>query len=194
MDQIIQDRKDKQKVLTVFLEYPERFLSLRETAMRAGVPQERTKPAISILERHGAVNSTEKKRLRYYQINKHSALYAEMNKVFGSQAKTLEKDFITKSVLGCGKVKFAALTGVFVGEVKSDVDLLVVGKLRLKRLEKCVKALERIVGNEINYTVMAEKEFRERLYTFDWFLKEIREKDPVILVDLITKKGKRRGR
>lgn len=196
MQKSIYDNKTKQRVLTVFCEMPQRYMSLRELAMRSGVSSDRLKPILRFLLKQEILNVAEKKQERYYQINKYSALYEELGKVFGSQATPLEKDFLTKLILRCGQVKFAALSGIFVGQVRMDVDLLVVGHLSLRRLEKCARDLNRIVGNEINYVAMSEREYQDRLYSFDWFIKEIKERDPVVLVDSLNikeQKSRKRG-
>ena len=82
----------------------------------------------------------------------------------------------------------AVLSGIFVGLPNAQVDLLLVGHCRGKRLEKAVNALEKIVGQEINFSLMTEDDYRARLYSFDWFLKEITDHDAVILIDNVNKR------
>jgi len=157
--------------------------------MRVG--EAKIKNTLSGFTKRGIVDSTEKKAQKYYGLNSYSEDLPELTAFTAAVMKKKTKkgrDMLEKEIMKSGSFKFAALYGVFTGQVKAEADLLLVGTTGPKRLARCVKFLESMAQNEINYVVMDSEEFMQRLYSFDWFVKEILEKDSVILTDMLTKK------
>lgn len=184
MKNILYDTKSKQKLLVEMCAQPKRHFSVKELAMRTGTTLSRTKQLLLLFTRHGIVNSSAKKRERYYQINRHSPSYIELSAIF-KPGPTRTRDMIQRIITSGGQVEFAALSGVFVGRPHSQVDLLLVGRFGQKRLNRTVAALQTIAANEINFAVLTKRDFLDRIYSFDWFVKEVMDNDPVIVVDKI---------
>jgi predicted nucleotidyltransferase len=55
----------------------------------------------------------------------------------------------------------------------SDIDVLVIGAARQERLAEAVRKLERQLGREINYTVLAWQELESRRERKDAFLENV---------------------
>ncbi|PIR96893.1 MAG: hypothetical protein COT91_04210 [Candidatus Doudnabacteria bacterium CG10_big_fil_rev_8_21_14_0_10_41_10] len=146
------------------------------------------KQLLSYFTKHRLLNTTEKRKQKYYQINRFSPAFEELVKIFEQSEKNKNRDFLEKTLLSAGNIRFAALTGIFVGLPKNEVDLLLVGKTSPTKLNDCIKFLEKLISNEINYVEMSTREFKDRFYGFDWFMKEIMDNNPVIIIDEVTKK------
>jgi hypothetical protein len=69
--------------------------------------------------------------------------------------------------------KGAYLSGLFVGKPELPADILLIGKFEDKKLRNFVEACELMLGQEVNYCVMDEEEFKFRRNTFDRFIKDI---------------------
>ncbi|MCI0402639.1 MAG: nucleotidyltransferase domain-containing protein, partial [Acidobacteria bacterium] len=67
-------------------------------------------------------------------------------------------------------------------DAASDIDLLVIGEPRFQELENTLRALERQLGRDINYTVLSCKEFRSRKARRDPFLAAVMSGERVDLV------------
>lgn len=67
-----------------------------------------------------------------------------------------------------GKIKLMIVSGVFIGEDKSRVDVLLVGdKLKKNVIQQVVKGLEAEIGKELDYVVFDSEEFKYRLDMYD---------------------------
>ena len=67
-----------------------------------------------------------------------------------------------------GKIKLMIVSGVFIGEEQSRVDILIVGdKLKKNVLQQVVKGLESEIGKELDYVIFDSKEFAYRLEMYD---------------------------
>lgn len=183
------DGKSKQKILYTLCLRADRFFSAREIAEINRISSASVKKLLQGFFKHGILKTAEKKGERYYQIDRRSTAFEELARLFLKQ-KYSQKDAVGKIVKGLGDLKFAALSGIFVGRTRGDIDLLLVGKIGAKKAERGLRELSKLAGNEINYALMEEKEFRDRLYSFDWFVKEVMDHSPVVLIDKINKRSK----
>lgn len=86
-----------------------------------------------------------------------------------------EKDILTEKINKLGRVKFAAISGIFINKENLDpllVDLMIVGyDIDQRKLRSFLKSLEAEVGKEIKFAVMDKEEFEYRLSMFDRFVR-----------------------
>lgn len=67
-----------------------------------------------------------------------------------------------------GKIKLLVVSGVFIGEKESRVDVLIVGdKLKKNLIQQIIKGLEAEIGKELDYVVFDSDEFKYRLDMYD---------------------------
>ena len=83
------------------------------------------------------------------------------------------------------------MSGIFCGHQNLPVDILLVGKINLNKLSDFLKAAEKMMGQEINYSVMSVKEFVQRRETFDRFIKDIFDYRHLVVVDELSGKKSR---
>ncbi len=75
----------------------------------------------------------------------------------------LEEDML-KRFRPIGKIKLMIVSGVFVGESKSRIDILLVGdKFRKNVLQQVIKGLEAEIGKELDYVIFDTDEFKYRV-------------------------------
>jgi predicted nucleotidyltransferase len=67
-------------------------------------------------------------------------------------------------------------------DAASDVDVLVIGIPREEILAQAIRKLERLLGREINYTVLTRKEFESRRAHKDAFLENVWHNKHVSLI------------
>lgn len=109
----------------------------------------------------------------------YSDLVALLSKEEGLGGKLL------KHIKDLGDVKFMMLAKAFLrGRSSSalDVDLFVVGDVRIDSVEKLVKEYQHETQKEINYSVMTEEEFRHRKRANDHFVAKILSQSRTMLV------------
>jgi hypothetical protein len=127
-----------------------------------------------------SVSSTEKK---YYKINEDCIFLDDLKNLF-LKAKVFAKNNVFNNLEDYSEgIVFAVLLGKFVNDPEGSIDLLVVGEVPAKKMERLVKDLEKQIGEEINYALMKEEEFNYRQQIVDKFLYKILENNKIVLID-----------
>jgi len=119
---------------------------------------------------------------KYYRANPNFVLFDEIKALIVKAQILYEKDFV-KKLQAIGKIKLLVLTGIFVNNPSSLVDILLVGKINKVKLVKLIKELEIELGREINFTVFNPQEFKYRRDITDIFLYGILEGRKLIIID-----------
>jgi hypothetical protein len=179
--------KHKSAVVNLFLANPGRSFSLTEIKAATHSPNKSLIQTIRELAKMGFLTVFSKSSVRYYQVDKHFALYPELVSMVRN-TKRLPQDLLVKelSKLDC---KVIILTGIFAGRPRIETDILFVGKVSNKKLAKHLKLAEKFAEQEVNYTVMPLSEFDYRKIMNDRFLKNILENGPVIVTDRTKNKS-----
>ncbi|MCD4762031.1 hypothetical protein K8R32_03675 [bacterium] len=119
---------------------------------------------------------------KYFRVNVNFVLYEEIKALIVKAQVLYERDFVDKLELA-GNPKLLVLTGFFVNDEQSQVDLLVVGRFNKRKLLKLIKSLEDELGREINFTLMNVQEFKYRRDITDVFLYDILERKNIVVID-----------
>jgi hypothetical protein len=128
-----------------------------------------------------------KKNKKYFLLNeKYKLLPAISAALLKNMPKYQDELFL--AIRNLGKIKAAFLSGIFTGYANLPVDILLVGKVNLKKLDEFLKRLELMMGQEINYSIMTEDEFLLRRNTFDRFIKDIFDYKHLVVVDSLSSK------
>lgn len=89
-------------------------------------------------------------------------------------AQLIRHGDILKRLSNVGKLKVVIVSGVFIQDLDSRVDILIVGdNLRKFALENAVKTIESEIGREINYTAFETSDFLYRLGICDKLIRDI---------------------
>jgi len=90
------------------------------------------------------------------------------------RSDSLNKQTILDNFKKVGRVKLIVVSGVFIKNDDSRVDLLIVGdKLKKTRIEKGIRKLEAEIGVELVYAIFETKEFIYRLNMYDKLVRDI---------------------
>jgi hypothetical protein len=81
-----------------------------------------------------------------------------------------------------GKIDYLLFTGRFLAAPVAT-DILIVGAIDQKALQKIMAQFESEVGHEINYTLLPKDEFLYRRQVSDRFLLSIMEGEKVVMVN-----------
>ena len=87
---------------------------------------------------------------------------------------TLDKDAILDNFRKNGRLKLLLISGVFIKNKDSRVDLLIVGdRIKKGKIEETVRKLEAEIGTELTYALFDTKEFFYRLNMYDKLVRDI---------------------
>ena len=190
MLQEIMDSKAGSSILSFFLTAPERSFSVLEVSRRLNLPYFKAAHSLNKLASAGAVKSFAKKGKKYYLVNSKYKLLPEMKSFWVSRGPKYQ-DELFAAIKRLGEIKAAFLSGIFCGHANLPVDVLLVGRVNLNKLAEFLKGAEKMMGQEINYSIMSAREFLQRRDTFDKFIKDIFDYRHLTVVDgLLGKKKK----
>jgi len=181
------DSKSDSAVLSFFLLAPERCFSALEVGKRLRIPNLKVVHSLNKMAGQGQLKSFAKKGKRYFMVNAKYKLLPEIKSYLKKVGRRYD-DEMFRALRALGNVKAAFLSGVFCGYANLPVDILLVGKINLKKLAEFLKSAEKMMGQEVNYSVMSVDEFLLRRDTFDKFIKDIFDYRHIVVVDELKKK------
>lgn len=181
LEQIIDSKVDS-AVLSFFLIAPPRSFSAIELSKRLNFPIAKVVFSLHKLAQHGQLKSFSKKGKKYYLVNAKYKLLPEIKDYFIKNGPKYD-DELFGAIKKLGEVRGAYLSGLFTGYANLPVDLLLVGKINLKKLDTFLVNASKMMGQEINYSIMTMEEFRNRRNTFDRFIKDIFDYNHIVVVE-----------
>jgi len=179
------------RLIGLFLGQPDDPIFVREVTRRIDTQINAVRRELANLERFGLIIEAEDLdggakrpgvKRKYYRLNHVFPLLPEVRSLM-MKAHLLVEHRIDKTFEAMGNVKYAALMGAFLGIQHAPVDLFVVGTIDADALKKLVQKMEKSIGSEINYTVMASTEYAYRKDMGDKFLYQIIEAPKNVIVN-----------
>jgi predicted nucleotidyltransferase len=175
--------KARRKLLAYYFTNPAARHHLRDLAQKLKVDPSNLSKELGRLEREGLFWAEVSGRQKYFQLNRGYSLFKEVRSIV---AKTIGAvPLIAESLKKIDGIDEAYLYGSFARgqqDAASDIDVLVIGTPRSDVLAEAVRKVERQLGREINYTVLAVKEFKSRRDRKDAFLANVWRTKRVCLI------------
>lgn len=190
MIQDIIESKYQSSLMTFLFLAPPRAFSEIELTKRLSIPLNRFQEEVAHLQKQSAIKSFVKGKHKYYLLNtKHKGLLDLRQSVIKGQK--IYDDELYSAIRKLGEVKAAFLSGIFTGNPQLPVDILLVGKINLNKLSEFLTGCKKMMGQDINYSIMSPEEFILRRDTFDRFIKDIFDYDHLTVVEFVTKNKKK---
>lgn len=184
----IVESKTDSKVLGFLLAAPERSFSVLEVSKRLSLPRLKTAHSLNKLSGQNFLFHVSKGGKKYYLLNFKHPLLGSLKQAAKKEGLKYH-DELFSAIKKLGEIKAAFLSGVFTGYPNLPVDILLVGKVNLKKLAEFLKAAQKLMGQDINYSIMTVEEYLLRRDTFDKFIKDIFDYRHVVVHDQLTKKA-----
>ncbi len=159
------------KVIRLFLLNPEEIFTPKEIIKRAKISPLLLKKEISSLSSFDFI--LKKKKLGGWMLNPSFPLITPLKRLVINVAPFSRAD-ILKKIAKSGGIKLVILSGIFIQDDNSRVDLLVVGdRIKKSSLERVFRQIEAGIGKELNYAVLSTQDFFYRLGVYDKFIRDI---------------------
>ncbi len=114
-----------------------------------------------------------KKRPKDYIFNPSFKYGREMENLLLT-TETLNKESILHNFKKAGRVKLLIVSGIFIKNKDSRVDVLIVGdKMKKGHIEEGIHKMEAEIGAELSYAVFDTKEFIYRINMYDKLVRDI---------------------
>lgn len=179
----------KVKIIKLFLFNADLAFDVVQTAERAKVSKPVARREISNLEKIGFIKpkfyikeikrqknrtiQSFRKRTNGWTLDQNFPHTEPLKSFLSSINPFKHKDIISK-ISRAGKIQLIIISGIFIKDPDSRVDLLVVGDgLRQSYLDRIIKTIESEIGIEIRYAAFETSEFNYRLSIFDKLIRDI---------------------
>lgn len=173
--------KTRVKLLKVFFHNPEKTFFVRELARQLDTQINAIRRELQllidaelILEAEDDVRSDTRSAgstlRKYYRLDRGSLLYPELHSLLLKAQLMEEQQFLRALQEKGGDILLMLLGGRFVGEFDAKSDMLIVGNVKENTISRMIEEYEKESGKEIRFTLMTEKEFKDRREMMDKFL------------------------
>ncbi len=167
--------ENKVKIMKLFLFNQNSLFSTHEVADRVKADVGKVRRELNGLEKMGLVKKRGGNR-RGGQgfILDRDFTYLNSLQNFLLNVEPLHPKEIIKKVSKLGSIKLILISGLFIQDPESRVDLLIVGDgVKKANLENTIKMLESEIGKELRYAYFSTDDFKYRLSMFDKLTRDI---------------------
>lgn len=122
------------------------------------------------LKKMGLLKSKTKNRKKYYVVNKDFLFLDELKGIFIKALSSNEE--LVEDLKKMGHIKVLVLSGLFVNDDESNVDMLIVGDVDREKLNVYINQ-ELRTKRPVKFAIMTEEDYQYRLQCNDKFVTEI---------------------
>lgn len=174
----------RRKILSLFFMHPDKQFYFREVLKLTGTKQGAIQRELKSLTGAGILELETRGRQTFYSVNKSHPIYTDLSRIV---TKTFGLVDVLRDILFSSRneIKVASIYGsVASGEetAKSDIDLLVIGKMNFDKLSSVVNQAEKELNREINPTLYPPKEFKDKITHKNHFLLSILRSRMIFLI------------
>ena len=192
---------ERVKIMRYFLHHEDVIISASDISEKTKSKSVIVRKELSTLVSIGFI---EKKRARMVvQVGKGKKVTSKVQEVNGyklnilfphNQAlkdllfdfQLLDKRELASRFKTVGRIKLFLVAGVFLGDEKSRVDILIIGEaIKRPKAEKIFEMLSAELGRDVVYSMMDVEEYEYRFKMYDKFVRDIIEMEHEIVIDKI---------
>jgi predicted nucleotidyltransferase len=175
--------KTRKELFRLYFTNSDHEYYLRELERILHTPVSMIRKELTRLEEDGIFLSRRKGNSTYYLLNKSYPLFDEFKSIV---FKTIGIQGLLREILSKMKgIEVAFIYGSFAKHeetAKSDIDLLIIGKIDDSRLLREINKLEEILKREINYSIFRREEFKQKMKEKDSFIKDLLKNPKIFLI------------
>jgi len=188
------------RILRTFLLNPDGVFENSDMVSKSKLGSSTVRKEINILQSAGVVKKRsffketkakrkgvkpKKKRVNGWQLDENFLFLGPLKNLLMDTGSVERSDLVGK-FKRCGSIKLILLSGIFINESDSRVDILVVGdKLKKSSLERAFRAIESEVGKDLSYAFLSTNDFLYRVGVCDRFVRDILDYPHEKIVDKI---------
>jgi len=180
--------KVRVKILKTFLLNPESTYHIRGLVRKLGEEINAIRRELKNLELFGIIKSKKQANKLVYTLNKESIFLPELRSMFLKD--TQEVKLVSSVLTKIENIEGAILTQAYInGEYKNenDIDILIIGKPNLNKLNKEMEKVEKDIGKELRMAVLSPEDFEFQKKQREAFVRNILENENVVLFDKARK-------
>ncbi|MDQ3245195.1 MAG: hypothetical protein M3P22_02550 [bacterium] len=157
------------KVMRLFLLNKNKVFLSKDIILRSRVSADSVRKEIRVL---GSINFLKKKGEGYIFDSNFKYVREFENLLISTDI--LDKEVVGDTFKKVGKLKLLVVSGIFIKNKDSRVDILLVGdNMKKNKIEESVRKMEAEVGTEMTYAIFSTKDFMYRLSMYDKLVRDI---------------------
>src|SRR3989344_2152185 len=176
------------KIMRLFLANTEQGFENKDIASKSKISASAVRAEVNLLKSIDFIKKTsfskdippktkngkpKKKRVSGWVLNQEFPYLLPLKQLLLSPGN-LEREELVKRVKRAGNIKAIILSGIFINESDSNVDVLVVGdRLKKSALDQIFRNVEAQMGKELSYAFFETTELKYRLGVYDKFVRSI---------------------
>ena len=169
------------KVMKLFLFNEEAVFDKREVSKRSKISLTMASRELNLLKKSGLLR---KKKTGFY-LDRTFPFLTPLKELLMYSAPMQNKE-ISKRLSGVGKVKAVVVSGVFIQNPESRLDILVVGDdISQNRLKSVIGNMESEIGRELRFALLETADFKYRQGVCDRLVRDVFEYPHKIVVDKV---------
>ncbi len=166
--------KVRVKMVHLFFRNPAQIYYVRQITREIDEEINAVRRELERMTSAGILRSEQRGNRLYYSLNKQYDYYPELLRLAIKSSGL--GNAIKKNRKAIGSPKFVMFSSKFAqhrARLHDEVDILLVGDIKMQELQPLIDAEEKLRGHEINYTVMSTDEFEFRKTRRDPFVNDI---------------------
>jgi len=158
------------KLLTVFVSNIDQEYYIRELTRKLNEQINSIRRELDNLKKMGFLKSKLKNRKKYYYINKNFIILDELKLIIKKVLS--DKSAVAKKMAKLGKIRLLVLSGQFVENQESNIDILIVGEIEKEKLTNFINE-EFKLKNPVKFAIMSVADYEYRVNCHDKFINDI---------------------
>lgn len=189
------------KLMRLFLMNPEDVFDVPEISKRSKIANVMLRKEIKLLceiglikqrvvvkmipKRGGKEGALDKKKVNGYGMDPSFPYLSALRSLVTEIA--LGKEDVAARFRNCGQMKLIIVSGIFLDESDSRLDILLVGdKLKKPIIEGVLRRLEAELGKELTYGILESSEFDYRYGIYDKFIRDVLDYPHLVVLNKLN--------
>lgn len=186
------------KIMRLFLMNPNEIIEKNDVEKRAKVNKASSTKELSMLVKIGMIKQksffkekkykngkTKKIREKGYLLDSNHKLFKALENLLVNNSQ-ITANSISKKINRHGKINLILISGVFIKDPDSRIDLLVVGdSIKERSIKNTISDIEAEMGKAIRYAIFETNDFKYRMGIYDRLVRDILDYPHEVVIDKI---------
>jgi hypothetical protein len=176
----------KVKVMRLFIFNPDHLFDLKTIALRTRLTTAQTRKELALLHKMKLIKSKGVKSSKKIWFLNESFVYLKPLRELMTHTIVISYDDMVKKISRVCKLKSLVLSGLFINNPDSRVDMLIIGnQFQKDSLKTVMKKIESEIGKELSFAILETEDFKYRLGVGDRLVRDILEYPHQVAFDRI---------
>ena len=176
----------KVKVMRLFIFNPDHLFDGKTIALRTRLTSAQTRKELALLQKMRLIKSKGVKANKKVWYLNEAFVYLKPLRELMTHTIAISYDDMVKKIGKVCKLKSLVLSGLFINNNESRVDMLIIGnQFQKEALKTAMKKIESEIGKELSFAILDTEDFKYRMSVGDRLVRDILEYPHQVAYDRI---------